>query len=192
MHRITRQRRSAFGLMLSGALTALVAAVLAASASGGTAQTDAATVVCPITAAEVSAIVGRTVQRVNLSEDDGDPMAQCAFSAVSRSSGTKRLVGPQVFLTVEPGGATDLHDLYTYYVGVRAKLATRPRVATRSDLGTGAFTLTATTVPVTSAFFLLGKAGVGALTVDLTGAPLALRNPDTADKVFTTVHGRLH
>ena len=107
--------------------------------------------------------------------------------------GTKRLVAPQIFLTVDPGGAADLHDLYTYYVGARSKLATRPRVATRPDLGAGAFTLTATTVPVTSAFFLLGKAGVGTLTVDLGGGtPLALRDPETADKVFALVHGRLH
>ena len=165
--------------------------MLAASASAGGTQTGAV-VACPLTASEVSAIVGRTVQRVNLSDDTGDPTMQCAFSASSRY-GTKRLVAPQIFLTVDPGGAADLHDLYTYYVGARSKLATRPRVATRPDLGAGAFTLTATTAPVTSAFFLLGKAGVGTLTVDLGGGtPLALRDPETADKVFALVHGRLH
>ena len=164
--------------------------MLTASASAGGAQTEAL-IPCPLTASEVSAIVGRTVQRVNLSDDSGDPTLQCAFSASSRY-GTKRLVAPQIFLTVDAGGATDLHDLYTYYVGARSKLATRPRVATRPDLGAGAFTLTATTVPVTSAFFLLGKTGVGTLTVDLGGTPLALRDPDTADKVFALVHGRLH
>jgi hypothetical protein len=178
-------------MFAGGAIVALVAGTLAASASAGGTQTDTV-VACPLTASEVSAIVGRTVQRVNLSDDTGDPTMQCAFSAASRSSGTKRLVAPQIFLTVDPGGAADLHDLYTYYVGARSKLATRPRVATRTDLGAGAFTLTATTVPVTSAFFLLGKAGVGTLTVDLGGAPLALRDSDTADRVFALVHGRLH
>ena len=186
MHLTATQRRSAVGLLLGGVCLALVASLLTASASAG----SATTVACPLTASEVSAIVGRTVQRVNLSDDGGDPTAQCAFSAIGRSTGLKR--PPQVFLTVDAGGPAELRDLYTYYVGARSRLATRPRVALRSDLGAGAFTLTATTVPVTSAFFLLGKAGVGTLTVDLNCAPLALREPDTADKVFTLVHGRLH
>jgi hypothetical protein len=173
-------------LLLGGVVAAIAAAILLPSASAG----SAATVACPLTAADVSAIVGRTVQRVNLGDDDGDPMAQCSFSAVSRSTGLKR--SPQVFLTVDPGGANELHDLYTYYVGARTKLATKPRVALRPDLGAGGFTLTATTAPVTTAFLLLGKAGVGTVTVDLGGTPLALRDPDTADKVFVLVHSRLH
>jgi len=188
MHTTRRQRRRWGGALAGGAFVAFLTAVLAASASGGTAMSETA-VACPLTASEVSAIVGRTVQRVNLSEDT-DPSTQCAFSAMSRTTGSQR--PPQVFLTVDPGGIADLRDLYTYYVGARTKLATTPRVAMRPDLGSGAFTLTATTVPVTSAFFLVGKTGVGTLTVDLTGAPLALRDPDTADKVFTLVHGRLH
>jgi hypothetical protein len=189
MHTTGRQRRRWGGALAGGALVAFLAAVLAASASGGTAGSVTA-VACPLTASEVSAIVGRTVQRVNLSDENSDPTTQCAFSALSRTTGSQR--PPQVFLTVDPGGIADLHDLYTYYVGARTKLATKPRVSMRPDLGNGAFTLTATTAPVTSAFFLLGKAGVGTLTVDLTGAPIALRDPDTADKVFTLVHGRLH
>ena len=186
MRRTIEQRRT-FGLLVGGALVALVAAgLLVASASAE----STAVVACPLTASDVSSIVGRTVQRVNLGDDDADPTAQCAFSAVSRSTGTKR--PPQVFLTVDAGGASDLRDLYAYYVGARTRLATKPRVAARPDLGVGAFTLTATTAPVTTAFLLLGKAGVGTLTVDLGGAPLALRDPDTADQVFTLVHTRLH
>ena len=186
MRRMAVQRRTTVGLLLATALAALATGLLAASASAA----SEAVVACPLTAADVSAIVGRTVQRVNLSDDDGDPAAQCAFSAVSRTTGLKR--PPQVFLTVDPGGVADLRDLYDYYVGARSKLATKPRVALRPDLGTGGFTLTATTAPVTTAFLLLGKAGVGTLTVDLGGAPIALRDPDTADKVFALVHSRLH
>jgi hypothetical protein len=180
------QPRKAHALLGAVSLVALVGCLLAASASAG----SEATVACPLTTADVSAIVGRNVQRVNLSDEGGDPTAQCAFSAISRTTGAKR--PPQVFLTVDPGGAADLHDLYDYYVGARSKLATKPRVALRPDLGAGGFTLTATTVPVTTAFLLLGKAGIGTLTVDLGGAPLALRDPDTADEVFALVHQRLH
>lgn len=185
MARTVRQRRSILGLLLGGVVAALVAAILSASASAG----SAAVVACPLSAADVSAIVGRTVQRVNLGDEGADPMAQCSFSAVSRTGLTR---SPQVFLTVDSGGPGDLRDLYAYYLAARTKLATKPRVALRPDLGTGGFTLTATTAPVTTAYLLVGKAGVGTLTVDLGGAPLALRDPETADKVFALVHGRLH
>jgi hypothetical protein len=177
MARTDRQGRTVLALFLGGTLAALVAGLWVASAGAE----SAATVVCPLTASEVSATVGRTVQRVNLSDDDGDVTDQCAFSAISRSTGLKR--SPQVFLNV---------DLYAYYVGARSRLATHPRVTMRPDLGNGAFTLSATTAPVTSAFFLVGKAGVGTLTVDLGGAPLALRDSGTADEIFMLVHGRLH
>jgi hypothetical protein len=186
MARTDRQGRTVLALFLGGTLAALVAGLWVASAGAE----SAATVVCPLTASEVSATVGRTVQRVNLSDDDGDVTDQCAFSAISRSTGLKR--SPQVFLNVDPGGIGDLRDLYAYYVGARSRLATHPRVTMRPDLGNGAFTLSATTAPVTSAFFLVGKAGVGTLTVDLGGAPLALRDSGTADEIFMLVHGRLH
>ena len=185
MARTDRQGRTVLALFLGSVLAVLGAG--GSVASGGV--ESAATVACPLTASEVTGIVGRTVQRVNLSDDDGDVTDQCAFSSVSRSTGLKR--PPQVFLTVDPGGIADLRDLYSYYVGARSKLATHPRVALRPDLGTGAFTLSATTAPVTSAFFLVGKTGIATLTVDLGGAPLALRDPDTADEVFTLVRGRL-
>jgi len=180
------QRRLLRGALLAGVVAALIASALATSA----AAEHASTVACPLTAADVGGIVGRTVQRVNLSDTDGSPTDQCAFSSISRTTGLKR--PPQVFLNVDPGGATELRDLYSYYLGARNKLATRPRVSLRPDLGAGAFTLSATTLPVTSAFFLIGKNGVGTLTVDLTGAPVALRDADTADQIFSLVHDRLH
>ena len=132
------------------------------------------------------------MQRVNLGDDGADPTTQCAFSAVSRSTGVKRYVGPQVFLTVDPAGPGTCMTSTRTTLAREASWRRGPASSCRSDLGTGAFTLTATTVPVTSAYFLLGKGGVGTLTVDLGGAPLSLRDPDTADKVFALVHGRLH
>jgi hypothetical protein len=187
MRRTNGNLRHTFGLLLGSSLVALAASGLLAVSAGAE---GASAVACPLTAADVSGIVGRNVQRVNLGDDDGDPSEQCAFSSISRSTGMKR--SPQVFLTVDPGGVADLRDLYTYYVSARSRLATKPRVALRPDLGPGGFTLTATTAPVTTAFLVLGKAGIGTLTVDLGGAPLALRDPDTADELFALVHSRSH
>ena len=165
--------------------------MLAAAASAGGSQLAVASAVCPVTATELNAMVGKTMQRVNLSDDDGDPASQCAFSALARTS-PRHLVSPQVFLTVDPGGAGDLRDLYQYYMQSRGKLATRPRVATRPDLGAGAFTLAATTTPVTTAFFLLPKGAIGTLTVDLDDAAAGRRDQATADKIFALVRSRLH
>ena len=89
-----------------------------------------------------------------------------------------------MFLTVDPGGAADLRDLYVYYVGSRTKLAGRPRVASRPDLGPGAFTLTLD--------HRAGRDGVlpgreersVTLSVDLVdaGAGSAIRRPSTGPR----------
>ena len=190
MRRSHSQRRSCLRLLASGFVGLLAVAMLAAAASAGSSQLAAGSVVCPVTAAELNAMVGKTMQRVNLSDDDGDPTSQCAFSAVRTTP--RHLVSPQVFLTVDPGGAGDLRDLYQYYVQSRGKLATRPRVTARPDLGAGAFTLAATTTPVTTAFFLLAKGAIGTLTVDLDDAAVGRRDQATADKIFALVRGRIH
>ena len=114
-----------------------------------------------------------------------------SFSAISKSA-SNRLVSPQVFLTLEPGGAADLRNLYLYYLQMRSKLATRPRVALRPDLGPGAFTLTAATAPVSTAFFLVGKRGIGTLLVDLADAGAGKRDQATADRIFALAYDRLH
>jgi hypothetical protein len=188
MRRSHLQRSSCIRLLASG-VGLLAAAILAAGASAGSFQL-AVGVTCPVTVAELNALVGKSMQRVNLSDDDGDPASQCAFSAVR--STPRHLVSPQVFLSVDPGGAGDLRDLYQYYVQSRGKLATRPRVTMRPDLGAGAFTLAATTTPVTTAFFLLAKGAIGTLTVDLDDAAVGRRDQATADKIFALVRSRLH
>lgn len=178
------------GWRLSG-VGVLAALVLLALPLPAHAQASTSGVPCPLTAGELSSIVGRQVERVNLGEPSGDPTSQCSFSAAGRSS-TRPFVSPQVFLTVDPGGVGDLRDLYAYYQKARAKLATRPQIDARPDLGPGAFTLTASTMPVTTAFFLIGKgSGVGTLVVDLTDAAATKRAPATANKVFALVRGRL-
>ena len=178
-------------LLASGFLAALLLAALAGAANAGGTQLGSAAVPCPVTATELSGIVGKTLQRVNLSDPARDPAAQCAFSLVSKVS-SNRFVSPQVFLTVGPGGVGDLRSLYQYYVQSRSKLATRPRVTARPDLGAGAFTLTAATTPVTTAFFLVGKNVVGTLAVDLAGAAAGKRDQATAEKILALVYGRLH
>ena len=75
--------------------------------------------------------------------------------------------------------------------GCASKLATRPRVSLRPDLGPGAFALTATTAPVSTAFFLVGKRGIGSLVVDLADAGAGKRDQATVDKIFDLVYSRL-
>ncbi len=174
-------------LLASGFLGALLLTCFSAGAGAGVLQ-GAGGVPCPLTAAELSTILGKTVQRVNLTSPNGDPAAQCAFSAVAKSS--NRNVSPQVFLTVDPGGAAELRDLYVYYLGSRAKLAGRPKVASRPDLGAGAFTLTATTAPVATAYFPVGKSVV-TLSVDLVDAGAWKRDLETVDRILALVHNRL-
>ena len=95
-----------------------------------------------------------------------------------------------MFLTVDPGGAAELRDLYVYYLGSRAKLAGRPKVASRPDLGAGAFTLTATTAPVATAYFPVGKSVV-TLSVDLVDAGAWKRDQETVDRILALVRNRL-
>jgi hypothetical protein len=173
-------------LLALGLLALLLLAVLPATARSQTALGAP----CPLAAGELSSILGKPVQRVNLGDPNGDPSAQCSFSALGRSS-ARTFVGPQVFLTVAPGAAGDLRDLLGYYRASRARLATRPRVESRPDLGAGAFTLTSSTTPVTTAFFLVGKGSVGTLVVDLTDAASARRDDATTDRILALVRGRL-
>jgi hypothetical protein len=183
--------RRPYGLRLlaSGFLGVLLLLML--SVGAGAARLPAtAGAPCPLTAAELSTIVGKTLQRVNLTDPDGDPTARCAFSAVGKSSATP-LVSPQVFMTLDPGSAADLRDLYLYYRQSRSKLAGRPRVSLRSDLGPGAFTLTPELGSVTTAYFLVGKSDIGVLSVDLADAGAGKRAQATADKIFTLVLDRL-
>ena len=71
------------------------------------------------------------------------------------------------------------------------KLATRPRVSSRPDLGQGAFTLTAAAAPVTTAFFPVGKNSIGTLLVDLVDAGAGKREQGTVEKVFALAQSRL-
>jgi hypothetical protein len=166
-------------------------AVLVLVALPTAARSQTAGVPCPLGAGELSAMLGKTVQRVNLSGADADPTAQCSFSATGKSA-ARPFVSPQVFLTVAPGGVGDLHDLYAYYVKSGKKLATRPQAESRPDLGPGGFTLTASTSPVSTAYFLVGKGAIGTLLVDLTDAAAAKRALSTADRLFALVYNRLH
>ena len=163
----------------------LVLTVLTGAARAGSVQTP-----CPVTAGELTALTGKALQRVNLGDPDGNRAAQCSFSSVVKNAAAP-FVSPQVFVTFEPGGAADLRDLYLYYVQVRGKLATRPRVALRPDLGPGAFALTASTAPVSTAFFLAEKNGIATLVVDLANAAPGKRDQATAEKIFSLVIGRL-
>ena len=179
-------RRGSSRLLAQACLAALLLVALPAAAR---AQAPAA-VPCPLEAAELSSILGKTVQRVNLSDPGGDPLAQCAFSATGKSG--KTLVSPQVFLTVDPGGAADLHGLYVYYLKSRGELATHPQVESRPDLGPGAFTLTSSTSRVSTVCFLIGRAGIGTLLVDLTDAAAGRHELSAVDKVFALVRARSH
>jgi len=185
------RRQSSLRLLTSGFLAALLLLALTGGAIAGLSQTKAGRTACPLTALELSTIVGKTLQRVNLSDTDGNPAAQCSFSVVARTP-SGRFVSPQVFLTVSPGSAADLRDLYLYYLKSRSKLATRPRVSSRPDLGQGAFTLTAAATPVTTAFFPVEKNGIGTLLVDLVDAGAGKRQQATTEKIFALVQSRLH
>jgi hypothetical protein len=170
---------------LSLGLVALVATALVAVVSTGAAAAQGPS--CPVTAADLSPLVGRTLVRVNLSDPSASPAGQCSFGVLGKG----KVLTPQVYLTVASGDSSDLRDLYTYYLGARRQLATRPRVTSRSDLGPGAFTLASTTTPVTTAFFLIGKNQLATLSVDLTDAPSSKRDATSADKVFSLFQGRL-
>ena len=150
-------------------LAALLLVALATVASPGASRAAAGSVPCPVSASELSTLVGKSLQRVNLGGGAADPAEQCAFSALVKAP-SSRFVSPQVFLTVDPGSATDLRDLYLYYVKSRNKLAARLQLSARPDLGKGAFTLTSAAMPVTTTFFLAGSSGVGTLVVDLSDA----------------------
>jgi hypothetical protein len=183
---LTRRQRGP-RLLASGLAAAVLGVVVVAH---GAAQTAPTALPCPVTPAELSTIVGKAVQRVNLSGPDASPSTQCSFSAVAKGSG--RLLSPQVYLTVDRGSAADLRELYLYYVQTRSKLATRPRVTLRPDLGSGAFTLTTTALPVTTAFFPIGKNVVATLSVDLADAAVAKRDQGAAaDKILALFSDRL-
>jgi hypothetical protein len=171
------------------ALAFLAVLVLVALPTAARSQTVG--VPCPLGAGELSTMLGKTVQRVNLSGADADPMVQCSFSAVGKTA-TRSFVSPQVFLTVGPGGVGDLRDLYAYYLKSGKKLATRPQADARPDLGPGGFTLSASNAPVVTAYFLVGRGSIGTLLVDLTDAAAAKRELSTADRVFALVYNRLH
>jgi hypothetical protein len=160
-------RSSSRQLLLGTAGVALMlalGAVAQSNAAGGTVAGQTATVFCPFSATELSAIVGRKLQRVALA--GGRVAGQCAFSAVEGS----KAVTPQIYLTLDPGNAADLHASYAYYVGARTQLAGRPQVKARPDLGPGTFTLTVADAHVTNAFFLSGD-NIATLSLDLSDAP---------------------
>ncbi len=187
----TIPRRRTIGFMALATLVALLLLALASAGSAGAERAATSAAVCPLTASELSGILAKPVQRVNLSDPESEPTSQCSFSAVVKSA-TARFVSPQVFLTLTPGGATDLRDLYRYYLRVHARLATNPQVLLRPDLGSGAFTLASATVPVTTAFFLLANGNVATLVVDLSDAGVGKRDRVTADKIIALGRGRLH
>jgi hypothetical protein len=187
MHDIATARRHAGSRALT--LAFLAALVLVALPTSARSQTAGAP--CPIGAGELSTMLGKPVQRVNLSGADADPTAQCSFSATGKAA-ARPFVSPQIFLTVAPGAVADLRDLYAYYVRSGKKLATHPQTDVRPDLGPGGFTLTASGSPVATAYFLVGKGSIGTLLVDLNDAAAAKRDLSTADKVFALVYNRLH
>lgn len=152
----------AYGFALFLALGAI--GVSMAAAGNAAVGPSGQTVFCPLSGTELSALVGRKLQRVALG--GGKAGGQCAFSAVE---GT-RAVNPQIYLTLGPGNAADLRDSYRYYVNARAQLAAKPQVKARPDLGPGAFTLTVTDAHVTNAFFLSGD-NIATVTLDLSDAP---------------------
>jgi len=171
------------------ALALLVALALVALPTAARSQT--AGVPCPLGAGELSTMLGKTVQRVNLSDADADPLVQCSFSATVKSA-SRPFVSPQVFLTVAPGDIGDLRDLYAYYLRSGKKLATHPQAESRPDLGPAGFTLTASNAPVSTAYFLVGKGSIGTLLVDLTDAAAAKRELSTANRLFALVYDRLN
>jgi hypothetical protein len=182
LHRANRRR----GLLV--AVCAASALVAGAGAGAAPVTRVAAAPVCPLNAAGLSAIVGKKMQRVGL----GGAVAasQCSFSVAGKPVSALD-ASPQVFFTVDPGDASGLRDLYLYYVKTRAKLATQPQIASRPDIGRGAFTLTASTAPVTTTVFLLGKSTIATLVVDLTDAVPGRRDVATAEKVLELVQNQL-
>jgi hypothetical protein len=167
-------------LFLTVGIVALPIAANAATTSAVGATRQA--VPCPLSAAELSAIVGRNVQRVALG--GGKAAVQCAFSAVEQGAA----VNPQIYLTRAPGNATDLRSSYRYYLGARAQLATRPQVTLRPDIGPNAFTLTSGGGRITTAFFL-SDGNIASLSLDLTDAPR--QDKSTAAKLLALAVKRL-
>ena len=145
------------------ALALALGAVTQSSASAGTVAGPVGAAFCPFSATELSAIVGRKVQRVALG--GGRVYGQCAFSAVEGG----KPVAPQIYLTRDPGNAADLHNSYVYYVAARSQLAGRPQVKSRPELGPGAFTLSVPDAHVTNAFFLSGDT-IATLSIDLSNS----------------------
>ena len=182
--RVTR-RIVAFGCLAALALP-VVAGAESVSLTRGAASPAP---VCPLGASELSALVGKKVQRVDLS-GRANPSGQCSFSAVGQPS-TGKYVSPQVFLTVSPGGPADLRDLYLYYAKAHTKLAPPLQLASRPDLGQGAFRLTVADAPITTTVFLIGKSSIATLLVDLTGAASGKRDRATAEKILALLQDRL-
>ena len=118
------QRQGSHTLVGVAFLAALLLAALSIAASPGISRAAAGSVPCPVAASELSMLVGKSLQRVNLGGAAADPAEQCAFSALAKVP-SSHFVSPQVFLTVDPGSATELRDLYSYYVKSRNKLAAR-------------------------------------------------------------------
>lgn len=144
-------------------LALVLGALAGTTARAGTVAGSTGTVFCPFSATELSAIVGRRLQRVALG--GGRAAAQCAFSAIEAG----KAVAPQIYLTLDPGNAADLHESYRYYLGARTQLAARPQVKARPDLAPGAFTLTVADAHVTNAFFLSDD-NIATLSLDLSDA----------------------
>ena len=142
---------------------------LIAGAGGALARGEATapSVSCPFGAAELSAIVGKNLARVDLSGGT-NPSGQCAFSALTKGDA----ISPQIYLILSPGGIGDLRESYRYYLKARSRLATHPAVKARPDLGSGAFTLVAQDDSVTTVHFLSGDQ-IATYVVDLTNAPHA-------------------
>jgi hypothetical protein len=164
-----RSRRRHLLLDTAGVALALaLGAVAQSNATAGTVTGQTGAAVCPFSAAELSTIVGRKLQRAALG--GGRIASQCAFSAIEGG----KAVAPQLYLTLDPGNAADLRDSYRYYVGARAQLATHPQAKARPDLGPAAFTLTVADAHVTNAFFLSGD-NIATLSLDLSDAPRAER-----------------
>jgi hypothetical protein len=179
-------RARGFGRLL--ALGCFACLLLPLAAGAVVHPTSASALVCPLSASELSALVGKKVQRVDLSGGD-DPGGQCSFSAIGKTPADK-FTSPQVFLTVSPGAAADLRDLRLYYAKVGSKLQPPQRVASRPDIGSGAFTITVASAPITTIHFLIGKAIVATLVVDLSGAASGRRDPATADKILALLQSR--
>lgn len=171
------------------ALGCLVCLLLPLAAGATVHPTTASALICPLGAAELSALVGKKVQRVDLAGGD-NPGGQCSFSAAGKTPADE-YASPQVFLTVSPGAAADLRDLRLYYTRVGSRLEPPQRVASRPDVGPGAFTITVASAPITTTHFLIGKTIVATLVIDLSGAAPGKRDVATADKILALLQSRL-